>query len=108
AFEHSVHFTIEPGELAWIFAEQMRREFTQSRAHTLGVSRQIERAEWTNLAVAGQSAVSLHAHNRAIKNGDRFSPAPLVGAFVQRQFNAICNDAGNLHGGKVVEAVLFC
>src|SRR6185503_18287205 len=61
SLERGVHLAIELHELARIFAEQVRPQLAQTGAHALRIRRQIERPERTNLAVALQSSVRLHA-----------------------------------------------
>ena len=57
---------VQLAELARIFAEQMRPEFAQPGAHAVGVGRQIERPERTDLAVADQAGVGLDARRSVL------------------------------------------
>ena len=96
-FERGVHGAIELRELARVFAEEMRAEFPQAGAHSLGIRGQIERSKRANLTVADKAGVRLDANNRAVKNGDRSAAAPLVGRLVQRKLDAVGEDAGDFH-----------
>jgi len=75
----------------------MRSQLAQSGTHALGIGGQVERSERTNLAVADEAGIGLHAHYGAVEDGDGLATAPFVGAFVQRKFNAVGEDAGNFH-----------
>ena len=55
SLERGVHAPVEPLELARILAEQMRPELGEPGAHALGVGRQVERPERTDLAVADEA-----------------------------------------------------
>src|SRR5439155_2647799 len=54
-FEDCVHLVIEPGDLVWVFADQMRCQFAQSSSHALGVGRKIEGTERTDFAVTDRA-----------------------------------------------------
>ena len=66
-------------------------------AHALGIGRQIERPERADLAVADEPGVGLDADDGAVEDGDGLAAGPLVGPLVQRQFDAIGEDAGDFH-----------
>ena len=95
--ECGVHRAVELHELARIFAEQMRPEFSQTGAHAFRIRGQIERPERTDLAVASQSGISLDADDGAVEHCDRFAARPFVGFLVQREFHAMGEDASDFH-----------
>ena len=97
AFQRGVHRAIQLHELARVFADDVRPQLAQPRAHALGVGGKIERPERTDFAVADDARVRLHADDGAIEDGDGFSAAPFVGGFDEREFDAIGEDAGDFH-----------
>jgi len=68
--ERRIHPPLQHGQCARVEADQMRREFPQSGSHTFGISRQLERAERTDLAVADQPAIGRDADDRAVEYRD--------------------------------------
>lgn len=76
----------------------MRPEFAQVSAHAFGISRQVEGPERANFAVAGEAGVGLDADDGAVENGDGLAAASLVGDFVEWEFNAVGQEAGDFHG----------
>ena len=78
-----VHAAVELGELRRVFAEQVRPELGDARAHALGVGRQVKRPERADLAVAGDALVGLDRHDRAVEDRDGLAAGPFVASFVQ-------------------------
>ncbi len=101
--ERGVHLAIQPGELARVFTEQVRPEFAETGADAPGKGRQIKRTQRTHFAVTDESGVRLDADNRAVKNGDGLPARPFVGRLVQREFDAMGEDAGDFHGFVMIE-----
>src|SRR5262245_28856517 len=85
----------------------MRRQFAQTGTNTFRIRRQIKWAEGTHLAVSDEASVGFHANNRAVKNRHRFADRPRVGRFVQREFNAMSNDAGDFHAARTMEVLVI-
>src|SRR6185436_9001269 len=85
----------------------MRPQFAQAGAHALRVGGQIERPERTDFAVANESSVRLNAHNRAVENGDRLAAGPFVSGLVERKFDAMGEDADDVHAGLMMNSPII-
>jgi hypothetical protein len=54
--------------------------------------------------VPNHSLIGLYADDGAIEDGDALAAGPFIGAFVERELDAIGEDARDLHAPTVAEA----
>src|SRR5206468_3935089 len=56
-FQGGVHAAVQPGQLAWVLAEQVRAQLGEAGPHAGSVRGQVERTKRTDLAVPDQAGV---------------------------------------------------
>src|SRR5438105_4910308 len=76
SLEGGVHFVIELCDLARVFAQEVRPQFTQSSAYSFAVGRKIERTQRTHFAITNRTRIGLDPDDGAIKDADVFSARP--------------------------------
>ena len=97
ALEGGIHEVIEFGEFEGIFSDEMRSEFPKTRADALGVSWEVKWSEGADFAVADDAGVGFDANDGAVEDIDGLSAGPFISGFVERQSDAVGEDAGNFH-----------
>ena len=100
ALEGGIHRAIELAQLARVEPEQVRPQLPQARPDALGVGGQVERPERAHFPVPDDPRVGLDADDGAVEGGDRLAARPFIGAFVERQLDAVSNDARDLHNAR--------
>src|SRR5262249_11298799 len=103
--EDRVHAPVQPLELPRVLADQVRRELAESRAHALGVGRQIRGTERADLAVADDAGVRLAAHERRVADGDRLAARPGVATLLLGKVGAIGGYPGDPHRRETLTAL---
>jgi hypothetical protein len=98
AFEGRVHSTVQPVDLKWVLADELRCKLGQSGANARCVGREIGGSQRTGLAPADEPCIAHKSHDRRVENRDGFSTTPFVGHFVEWQIDLIDAYFGNLHG----------
>ena len=68
-----LHLSMQAVEVSGFGSQQMRSQFSDTGPNTLGIGRQVKRAEWTDLAMTGYPFIGFDPHDRTVKDIDRFS-----------------------------------
>lgn len=97
AFEGGIHEVIEFGEFEGIFSDEMRSEFPKTRADALGVSWKVKWSEGADFAVTDDAGVGFDANDGAVEDINGLSAGPFISGFVERQSDAVGEEAGNFH-----------
>jgi len=88
---------IEFGEFEGIFSDEMRSEFPKTRADALGVSWKVKWSEGADFAVTDDAGVGFDANDGAVEDINGLSAGPFISGFVERQSDAVSEEAGNFH-----------
>ena len=84
ALQRGVHVAVELKYLCRVLAKQRRGKDLGAGSGALGVSRQVDWAKGTDLAVTGDTLVGLDPHDGAVEHLHGFAVGPVVAALVKR------------------------
>ena len=104
ALQTGVHESIELAEFPRVGADQVRPEFADAGPDAVRVCRQVKRPERADFAVPDNTRVGLDPDDGTIEHRNRLPAGPLVRRFVQREFDTVRENAGDLHGALGVIA----